>query len=623
MLYAQRNILTGFELYRWACISLIVLIMNVTACRSLSASDKPSDIENIYNKLETYITMRDGVRLFTSIYIPKDTNTNYPILMQRTPYSVAPYGKQQFKKSLGPGGDASKRLYIYVYQDVRGRHMSEGNFEEMTPAFSTTNHTGTDESTDTYDTIEWLLKNISGTNGNVGIYGISYPGFYATASLPNAHPAIKAVSPQAPVTDEFEGDDVYHRGAFFVMDNFQFLNFFDARRSEPRQVNPVITNAEETQDAYQFFLEAGPIKNLDKYYFKGGSKIWLEYVEHSTKDSYWQKRDIRPQLTNVKPATLVVGGWFDAENLFGALETYKALETQNKNVNKLVMGPWTHGAWAGSEWKDFAGLDFGFNTITRYREIEDNFFDFYLKGVGENNDTEAHIFITGKNEWTDFRKWPPSDVVNTAFYFGADHALTTTVTNGTDTGSFDSYLSDPAHPTPYINQTSGGRIDEYMAADQRFASSRSDVLYFVSTVLEQPTLVTGPVEVRLFASTSGTDADFVVKLIDVEPNGVQRLIRAEILRGKFRNSYEKPQPFIPGQVTPVNFKLNDVAHTFLAGHAIMVQVQSSWFPLTDLNPNHFMNIPDAEKNDFEKATIKIFRSVQHPSQVVLPINTNQ
>ena len=573
-------------------------------------------IKEHYTKKELRIPMRDGVKLFTSIYIPKDTTQAYPFLMQRTPYSVAPYGENNYKMRLGPNPLFLRDQYIFVYQDVRGRHMSDGQFKEMTPAIDNKkDSTQVDESSDTYDTVDWLLKNISHNNGKVGIYGISYPGFYASASLPNAHPAIKAVSPQAPVTDEFEGDDAYHRGAFFLMDNFSFENFFDAPRSGPREENPPVNPTLNINDVYDFYLKTGALHNFDDLYFNNKAKIWNEYLGHNTKDEYWQARNIRPHLQNVKPATLVVGGWFDAEDMFGALNTYKAIEQQNTgNNNFLVMAPWTHGAWEAHKWDKFAGYNFGQDLNTRFQQLEFNFFNHYLKGNEDFNVGEATIFVTGSNKWETFNAWPPKDLANATWWLNNNHQLL--LQKGKVEGK-DEYVSDPANPVPYINKRSNDRLNEYMAADQSFAAKRNDVVYYVSDMLEKDMTVLGPIAANLFVSLSNTDADFVVKVIDVLPdsNNTQQLVRAEVLRGKFRNSFVKPEPFVPNKPTQVKLVLNDVAHTFLKGHRIMVQVQSSWFPLVDRNPQQYMDIPTAKDRDYKKEHIAILHDEAHPSTI--------
>ncbi|GGH81674.1 hypothetical protein HNQ91_005611 [Filimonas zeae] len=592
--------------------TLCVLVSIVTTAGAQSSE---------YTKQERMITMRDGVKLYTAIYTPKDDTTAYPILIQRTPYSCNPYGETKIPRRFGPNGLFSKEKYIYVYQDVRGRYMSEGKFREMTPFIpQKKSKADVDESSDTYDTIEWLLHNISHNNGKVGLYGISYPGFYATASLPDAHPAIKAVSPQAPVTDEFEGDDANHRGAFFLMDNFGFMNYFDAPRGDTTwQRYPAVCDTLRIKDAYSFYLNVGPIKNLDQLYFHGRSTIWNQYLQHSTKDAYWQARNIRTHLKNIKPAVLVVGGWFDAEDLFGALKTYEAIEQQSPgNQNRLVMGPWTHGAWERGDWSKFGGYQFGSNTSSWFQQQEFDFFNYYLKNKGSFNMAEATVFVTGSNEWKSFDQWPPKNTRRQKWYLLAGNNLDSLPTEAKTT-SHDKYISDPANPVPYIDRKGSDRINEYMVADQSFASERNDVLHYTSAALSKDVTICGPITANLFVSTSGTDADFVVKLIDVLPDGKQQLVRAEVLRGKFRNSYEKPEAFVPGKITPVKLVLNDMAHTFLKDHKLMVQVQSSWFPLVDRNPQQFLNIPTAEAQDFKKAEIKLFTDKKHPSNVEIYI----
>lgn len=591
-------------------------------------------IRDNYTKREVLITMRDGIQLFTAIYEPKDNGTVYPILMERTPYSCSPYGEDQFSSRLAPNSDLMHGKFIIVYQDVRGRYRSGGSFKEMTPAIDIKkDSTAVDESSDTYDTIEWLLKHTH-NNGRVGLWGISYPGFYASASLPAAHPAIKAVSPQAPVTDEFIGDDCNHNGAFFLLDNFEFYNYFDgARKADGKDYDEVFKG--DTKDVYQFFLKMGPLRNsLRPEYFDSKGIIWNQVMEHDTYDTFWRARNIRPHLKNIQPAVLVVGGWFDAEDMFGALRTYEAIENQSPgNNNWLVMGPWTHGAWAAPTWSGFGSYDFGSNLNQFYRDsIETRFFNFYLKNEGAFNPGEATVFETGTNTWKRYAQWPPLNVRKTNFYFGANGKLSTTPPGSKN--SFDEYISDPSNPVPYTNVVSGQRNNEYVVEDQRFASARKDVLSFTSEVLAADTRVTGRLQANLFVSTTGTDADFIVKIIDVLPPGepapannprhfqmagFQRLVRAEVFRGKFRNSYEKPEPFQPGEIEKITFDLNEIAHVFKKGHRIMVQVQSTWFPIIDRNPQQFMKIPEAAAGDFRSATIRVYHDVDHRSYIMLPL----
>jgi len=578
-------------------------------------------IKDDFVKIDTTIAMRDGVRLYTTIYIPKDETQSYPFLMERTPYSCGPYGAGNYKTRLASNANLVKDKYIFVFQDVRGRYMSEGKFEEMTPAKdSKKSPSDVDESSDTYDTVDWLLKNIKNNNGRVGIYGISYPGFYATASLPQAHPAIKAVSPQAPVTDEFVGDDANHNGAFYLLDNFDFDDNFDGAHPGPQKrytgVFPL-----NIKDAYQFFLDLGPVKNTNSpSYYNHKSKIWDEYLDHNTYDSYWKARNIRTHLNGIRPAVLVVGGWFDAEDMFGALRTYQAIEKQNpSNQNFLVMGPWTHGAWARGQWSRFGTHDFGSNTSKFFQDsIEARFFRFYLKDKGPLDLPEATIFETGSNVWKNYPVWPPAAAQKTTWYLSADKGLSAAPPR---TKSYLEYVSDPSTPVPYTPGVRGGRNNEYMVEDQHFATSRKDVLTYMSVPLEKDMVVAGELFADLSVSLTGTDADFIVKLVDVLPDtavagdGLQRMVRAEVMRGKFRNNLEKPEPFVPGMATHVKLQLNDISHCFKKGHRLMVQVQSSWFPLVDMNPQTFVTIPEASASDFQKETIRVYGD----SKIVLPV----
>ncbi|CAN5762400.1 CocE/NonD family hydrolase [soil metagenome] len=611
----------------------ILLIVAVLMGISSYAQLTKDFVKDNYIKIDTTITMRDGVKLYTMIYAPKDVSEKYPFLMERTPYAAGPYGDKNYPNRIGPDTNLLKEKYIFVYQDVRGRYMSEGINLEVTPHIvDKKSKKDVDESSDTYDTVDWLLKNIKNNNGRVGLYGISYPGFYATACLPGAHPAIKAVSPQAPVTDEFMGDDVNHNGAFFLMDNFEFMNYFGKQRTGPVQDYESEVFKLNPKDMYSFFLKLGPVKNTQsEKYFNHQSNIWDEYIQHDSYDDYWKARNIRPHLKNIIIPTLVVGGWFDAEDLFGALNTYSSIEALNKqNNNRLVMGPWTHGAWAGGDWSRFATQEFGSNTSNYFQDsLQTVFFNFYLKDKGQSKIAEATVFETGSNQWKKYDSWPPKNVIPTAYYFNANNKLSLQKGNGAD-----EYISDPARPVPYTNGIWGRRNNEYMAEDQRFAAIRPDVLVYETDILSDDITLSGKIMADLQVSISGTDADFIVKLIDVlpdnEPNiknppkgfqmaGYQRLVRAEVMRGKFRNSFEKPEAFEPNKISNVQLSLNDVAHTFKKGHKIMIQVQSSWFPLVDRNPQKFMRIPDANESDFQKATIKIYHDAVNASSIVLPV----
>jgi putative CocE/NonD family hydrolase len=584
-----------------------------------------------YTKYEYKIPTRDGKRLFTAVYVPKDTSEKYPIMLTRTPYSVGPYGADRYKDHLGPSPRFGQSGYIFAYQDVRGCWMSEGEFVQMRPHIVNKAKPGDiDDSSDTHDTIQWLLDHIEGHNGKVGMWGISYPGFYTAAGSVDAHEALKAASPQAPVMDWFIGDDWHHNGAFFLPHAFNFL----AQRGHPR---PGPTKKEpwsfdhETPDGYEFFLRMGPLANADARYFKGDVGFWTEMMQHGVYDQFWKSRNFRMHLKQIRPAMLTVGGWFDAENLFGALETFKKIEASSpESRNHLVMGPWSHGGWTGD---GFSLGDVSFNARTGefFREqIEFPFFESILKEKGKPSIPKAWVFETGTNQWRKLDAWPPKAARPHLLYFRPAGRLASEPPTEDDAGAVDEYTSDPAKPVPYIDLVTTRMAPEYMTADQRFAGRRTDVLVYDSGVLERDVTLAGPLEAGLFVSTTGTDADWVVKLIDVYPDdypdpspnprqvrmgAYQQLVRGDVMRGKFRNSYENPEPFKPDEPTAVNFTLQDIYHTFRSGHRIMVQIQSTWFPLVDRNPQRFVDIYQAKPSDFQKATQRVYRSKSRPSHV--------
>jgi putative CocE/NonD family hydrolase len=525
--------------------------------------------------------------------------------------------------------------FIFVYQDVRGKWMSEGNFEDIRPQTTKKGKKDIDESTDTYDTIDWLVKNIANNNGKAGVYGISYPGFYSSTSLPNAHPALKAVSPQAPVTDWFLGDDFHHRGALFLMDAFSFMTTFGVPRPKPITPDKGPKPFQfPIKDNYRFYLEAGSVKNLKDKYFADSIKFWNDLFKHPNLDTFWRARQILPHLTNVKPAVMVVGGLFDAEDTYGTFETYKAIEKQNPNANNiLVAGPWYHGGWVRSTGSSLGDIQFGQATSTYYQQnLELPFFKFHLKGEGNFDAAEANIFVTGSNQWKKFSAWPPAETESKNLYLHPNGKLAFEKPGANS--SFSEYVSDPNHPVPYQNGVHAKRTREYMIDDQRFAARRPDVKSYQTDVLTEDITLTGPVLANLVVATTGTDADYVVKLIDVYPEnepdpvpnpknlmmgGYQMLVRGEIMRGKYRNSFENPEPFTPNAITKVNYPLPDVAHTFKKGHRIMIQIQNSWFPLADRNPQKFMDIYQAQPSDFQKATQRIYHDSQNSSSLTLQI----
>ncbi len=594
------------------------------------AQDAKADsayVRDNYEKIEQMIPMRDGTKLFTAIYRPKDQSKKYPVLLNRTPYTVAPYGANEYKKSLGNFPAEMREGFIFVYQDVRGKWMSEGVFEDVRPINTTKNKKAIDESTDTYDTLDWLSKNLKNYNQKAGMYGISYPGFYSTMSLVNSHPTLKAVSPQAPVTNWYLGDDFHHNGVLFLNDSFNFMSVFGVPRPEPITPDKGPKRPEfEIKDNYRFYLEAGSVKELEAKYFKKNIKFYNDLFAHPDYDQFWQDRNPLPHLTSVKPAVMTVGGFFDAEDAYGAFETYKAIEKQNPNVtNILVAGPWFHGGWVRSKADTFGDMQFGSPTGEYYQQnIELPFFNYYLKEKGNFKPTEAQIFITGSNEWKQFETWPPKNVSTQKLYLQANGKIA--FNSSTTSTTFDEYISDPNNPVPYQGGVLESRSREYMVDDQRFASTRPDVMVYQTAVLTEDITITGPVINHLFVSTTGTDADYVVKLIDVFPEnspkyngklmgGYQNLIRAEIMRGKYRNSFEKPEAIVPNQKTNVTYAMPDVGHTFKKGHRIMIQVQNTWFPLADRNPQQFMNVYEATAKDFLKQTQRIY----HDSYIEVPV----
>lgn len=600
-----------------------------------------------YNKQEVSIPMRDGIKLFTSIYLPKDNSEKHPILLTRTPYSCQPYGSDKYNGEYWYTYERNyaKEGYILVKQDVRGRWMSEGDFVNVRPFNANKKAREIDESSDSYDTIDWLIKNMESNNGKVGVFGISYPGFYSTMAAASNHPALKAVSPQAPVTNWFIGDDFHHNGAFFQMDAFDFYSALGFGFGQPHPIPtamPARTVGYPIHDNYKFYLEKGTVPNLAAL-LGDSMPFFKEVMNHPNYDQFWKARDARNATHDLKPAMLWVGGLFDAEDNWGAWNAYKAAEDNNKgkDFNKLVMGPWYHGQWANSDGTHLGNLEFGSNTSTWYQQnVEIPFFNYYLKGKGDIAKlAEATIFVTGANEWKNFNQWPPVEKQEKELYLQANGKLSWT--KPINEKGFTDYVSDPSKPVPYTEDVHFNRTRNYMTDDQRFASRRPDVLVFQTDTLQDDITVAGNVAADLITSISTTDADFVVKLIDVFPDnlsftpidiysdkdpetkypmgGYQLLVHGEIFRGRFRNSYEKPAAFTPGKIDEVKYKLGDVAHTFKKGHRIMIQIQSSWFPLVDRNPQNFVDIYHATAADFKKATINIYHNAKGSSKIILPV----
>jgi hypothetical protein len=628
--------------------ALGLFALGVAALRAQQPAPNPPSEDYIrahYTKYEFRIPMRDGKRLFTAVYVPKDTGGGpYPFLMDRTPYDVGPYGEDKYPPHLGPSEEFEKSGYIFVYQDVRGRWMSEGEFIEMRPHIDDKKSPqDVDDASDTYDTIEYLLKNVPNNNGKVGIWGISYPGFYTSASIIDSHPAVVAASPQAPMTDLFLGDDAYHGGAFMLSANFGFYVSFRPR-AETQTPTTTVPFDFGTPDSYKFYLSASNISNLDKLYLKGSNWLFNDQFKHDTYDAYWQARDLSRHMKNVHCAVLVVGGWYDAEDLSGPYRTFYAINKFNPEAQTtLVEGPWVHGGWARSDGSHLGDIQFGSKTSEYFRSnIQFPFFERYLKGKGEAQ-PKAVVFETGTNVWRKFDAWPPKAASPKTFYFHAGGKLSFDLP--TEAVGADEYVSDPNHPVPFVGYTTDTVPQRYMVDDQRFASYRPDVLVYATEPLQEDVTIAGPISPKLKIASSGTDSDFDVKLIDVFPEdypdpddmahgnkrildappihmgGYEELLRGEPFRAKFRNSWEKPDPLVPGKEADINFAMPDLFHTFRRGHRIMIQVQSSWFPLTDRNPQTFTDIPYATPEQFQKATERVFRQKDAASGVevlVLP-----
>lgn len=624
---------------------LLLTVFSLQSCKKTTETDKGTVEDNYvaknYTKKEVDITMRDGVKLHTTIYSPKDTSQEYPIIMQRTPYSSQPYGEGKFRTRIAPNVNMMKEGYIVVYQDVRGRWMSEGHYENMRAYIpNKTSNDQVDESSDTYDTIEWLVNNVENNNGRVGLWGISYPGMYATYGTIDPHPALKASSPQACIGDFFF-DDFHHNGAY-LLSYFRATSLFGTPR--PNGDQPVDTAWYSlpdigTEDQYEFFLEKGPLKNLD-YFFEYGLDdqtsiapdgmtddfFWNELKEHPNYDELWQPRGLIQHLDKTKShvATMIVGGWFDAEDLYGPLETYKNIEKHNEGAyNTMVFGPWDHGRWARRSERNLVGnYYFGDSISVFYQDkIETKFFNHFLKGAGDGKTglPEAYVFDSGKKEWSERSSWPPKEAVTQTMFLSENQELTTEQ-KGKEGIQF---VSDVKKPVPYSEDIKSVFTPrKYMTDDQRFAARRSDVLVFETDELTEDLTLAGPILANLKVATTGTAADWIVKVIDVHPDDAETneemqdhlkmsnyhlMVRSEVMRGRFRNSFSTPEPFTPNKKTDVNIKLQDVYHTFKKGHKLQIQVQSTWFPLIDLNPQTYVeNIFKANEEDFKTQTHTVF-----------------
>ncbi|MDT9000511.1 CocE/NonD family hydrolase [Paucibacter sp. APW11] len=610
------------------------------------SAPEPYDLKANYTKYEYRIAMRDGKRLFTVVYQPKDASKRYPLLMTRTPYSCGPYGEDHYGGwGLVPSEEFYKAGYIVVCQDVRGRNMSEGTFTEMTPHVAQKkSKNDVDESSDMHDSVQWLIDHLPNHNGRVGIWGNSYPGFYSAASIIDSHPAIKAASPQAPIADYYRGDDGYHGGAFMLAHNYGFFTSFKPQENPTSAPQRWGSFSYNSGDAYEYFLKLGNLSSIAKTLGTPGNPYFNDLIEHDSYDAHWKPRSIAPHLNNVRAAVLTVGGWFDAEDLPGPLAIYRSIEARNPGIsNQIVMGPWRHGGWFRTAGKSIGMVDFGQKSSEYFmKQILLPFFEQHLRGGSDAKLAEATMFETGSNVWRQYPSWPPAEAKPRKLYLQAGGKLGWQApTEGAGAG-IDSYVSDPAKPVPFIGYAALGMPAEYMVSDQRFASTRPDVLVYQSEVLESDLTVAGPVKARLYVSTTGTDSDFIVKLIDVYPhnraeeekgaapppdvpppqltlNGYQQLVRGEPLRARFRKGLDKPEAVTPGEVMALDIELPDVNHNFRRGHKLMVQVQSSWFPLLDRNPQRFVRIRDARPEDFQPATQQLFHTAAQASALELRV----
>jgi putative CocE/NonD family hydrolase len=649
-------------------LSITIAVVTSTSgliARAQTAADAKAEAEAEvkakYTKMEVSIPMRDGVKLFTSIYLPKDTSQKYPIMLDRTPYSVAPYGPDKFKTSLGPDNLFADEGFIFVYQDVRGRWMSEGEFEDVRPYIPHKTGKQIDETSDTYDTVDWLIKNLRNNNGRVGVWGISYPGFYSSMAAIDNHPAVKAVSPQAPVSDWYHGDDMHHNGALFLAQNYSFFTNFGQPRPMPTATGDNLKKFNfGTQDGYNFYLKMGGLGNSGDIYQKQLDtriKFWDQMMSHPNYDQFWKERNVFPKLKNIRTAVMTVGGWYDNEDLFGALGVYQNIERQNPGIfNVLVMGPWFHGGWARSDGDWLGTAYFGQKTAVYYREhFELPFFNYFLKDKGDISQIkEVNVFDTGANQWKDLADWSPTAATEMSLYLQPGGKLSfEKVTAGTPGPAYDEYVSDPMNPVPYTQKITLNYPRDFMTEDQRFAAARPDVLVYQTEPLTADITVAGSIKPQLFVSSSGTDSDFVVKLIDVfpddyqfpemgnklpngqpehmrppdttagcvfQPGGYEMLLRSEPFPARFRRGFETPVPLKPNTPAEISYVMPGVVHTFRKGHRIMVQVQSTWFPLVARSPQKFMpNYKLGTNADFHRATERVFHSRQLGSRLIISV----
>jgi putative CocE/NonD family hydrolase len=595
---------------------------------SLAAQTTP---EPPYDKTEVMIRMRDGIRLHTEIYVPKHSSEPLPFLITRTPYGPGLDPRGFYVALAGTYAELAQDGYIFIFQDIRGRYKSEGEFVMMRPPRDQRDARAIDESTDTYDTIDWLLANVPNHNRRAGVLGISYGGWLTVMAMIDPHPALKAVSEQASPADMYLGDDFHHNGAFRLSYGLEY-----SARMETSKQNEAFDF--DRFDTFDWYLRLGPVRNFNKKYAHEKLPTWNDFVEHPNYDEFWRRQAVTPYLKQAAVPNLNVAGWWDQEDFYGPLKIYETLEKFDQgHRNYLVAGPWNHGGWARGAGRSLGKIDFGSDTSKYFREkIQAPWFAYWLKDKGKLDLPEALAFQTGSNKWESYDEWPPrKGVERRKIYFHDTGALSFDAPRADGAREFDSYVSDPAHPVPYrhrpIEATYGGPSGwaPWLVEDQRFVYERPDVLSWETEPLASDLAVAGDIVAHLYASTTGTDSDWIVKLIDVYPekgqtdppmNGYQLMIANEVLRARFRNGFEKPEPVTAGQVTEYTIDLHSNNHAFLAGHRVMVEVESTWFPLIDRNPQKFVpNIFMAAEADYQKAEQRVYRTRDYPSNVELPV----
>jgi putative CocE/NonD family hydrolase len=606
-------------------VFLFVLVAALVVDTRPAHVQQPVNAADRFEVIDVMIPTRDGVRLSTKIFTPRSQAGPLPIILKRTPYGIAGSAGNfnAYFKALADDG------YIFVFQDIRGKFGSEGTFVMQRPPRAEGDTASLDEGTDTYDTIDWLLKNVRGNNGRVGMLGVSYDGWTTVMGALQPHPALKAVSPQASPADMWLGDDFHHNGAFRLSYGFEYAAMMESGKD-------VQQFTFDRYDTFDWYLSLGPLSNVNAKYLHGKIPTWNDYVAHPDYDEFWKRQTMVPHLTGVKVPTLNVAGWWDQEDFYGPVRIYEALEKfDTQHLNYLVVGPWRHGGWASGTGESLGAIPFGSATSEFFRQkVQAPFFAHFLKDKGPRDFPEALTFESGANEWRRWEQWPPRSRTETrGLYFGAHEQLAMTAPAST---GFDEYISDPAHPVPYRHRPiqptyfpGGSKWSTWLVEDQRFVDDRADVLSWETGPLESDLTIAGEVVAHLFASTTGSDADWIVKLIDVYPEdnpsnwdlaGFQLMVSNEVFRGRYRTSIEKPAPIEPNKVFEYAWSLHTQDYTFKKGHRVMVQVQSTWFPIIDRNPQTFVpNIFEAKESDFKAATHRVYRTPEFPSRVDIPV----